>query len=156
MKQSINQSTNQVTNQVTNRTEHVVMQVLDTAAALERGMDSALSFSRGVTFSEYRMLRALQDAERGLTRVALASMLSVSPSGVTRALKPLEKLGYVTTVKNARDARQSLATLTSGGHELLSDVSGVLNDYLNGLDIDSVSESHLSVLEEVLRKLRDR
>lgn len=132
------------------------MQVLDTAAALERGMDGALSFSRGVTFSEYRLLRTLQDAERGLTRVALANLLSVSPSGVTRALKPLEKLGYVTTVKNERDARQSLAMLTEGGRELLSDVRGVLNDYLNGLDIESISEVQLSALEQVLKTLRDR
>ena len=132
------------------------MQVLDTAAALERGMDGALSFSRGVTFSEYRLVRTLQDADRGLTRVALANVLSVSPSGVTRALKPLEKLGYVTTVKNERDARQSLAMLTEGGRELLSDVSGVLNDYLNGLDIESISEVQLSALEQVLKTLRDR
>ena len=142
--------------QVNNESESIVMQVLDTAAALERGMDGALSFSRGVTFSEYRLLRTLQDAERGLTRVALANLLSVSPSGVTRALKPLEKLGYVTTVKNERDARQSLAMLTEGGRELLSDVRGVLNDYLNGLDIESISEVQLSALEQVLKTLRDR
>ena len=142
--------------QVNNESESIVMQVLDTAAALERGMDGALSFSRGVTFSEYRILRTLQDADRGLTRVALANVLSVSPSGVTRALKPLEKLGYVTTVKNERDARQSLAMLTEGGRELLSDVSGVLNDYLNGLDIESISEVQLSALEQVLKTLRDR
>ena len=142
--------------QVNNKSESIVMQVLDTAAALERGMDGALSFSRGVTFSEYRLLRTLQDAERGLTRVALANLLSVSPSGVTRALKPLEKLGYVTTVKNERDARQSLAMLTEGGRELLSDVRGVLNDYLNGLDIESISEAQLSALEQVLKTLRDR
>ena len=142
--------------QVNNKSESIVMQVLDTAAALERGMDGALSFSRGVTFSEYRLLRTLQDADRGLTRVALANVLSVSPSGVTRALKPLEKLGYVTTVKNERDARQSLAMLTEGGRELLSDVSGVLNDYLNGLDIESISEAQLSALEQVLKTLRDR
>ncbi|MBO6658147.1 MAG: MarR family transcriptional regulator, partial [Pseudomonadales bacterium] len=72
------------------------MQVLDTATALERSLDSALSFSRGVTFSEYRLLRTLKTAENGLTRVVLAQMVSVTPSGVTRALKPLEKLGYVT------------------------------------------------------------
>ena len=131
------------------------MQVLDTAAALERGMDGALSFSRGITFSEYRLLRTLQDAERGLTRVALAHLVSVSPSGVTRALKPLEKLGYVTTVKNERDARQSLAVLTEGGQQLLSDVSGVLADYFNGLDIERVDEGQLLVLEQVLKKLRD-
>ena len=142
-------------NQVNNKTEQVVLQVLDTAAALERAMDGALSFSRGITFSEYRLLRTLRDAERGLTRVALASLVSVSPSGVTRALKPLEKLGYVSTVKNERDARQSLAVLTEGGQQLLSDVSGVLADYFRGLDIERVEDGQLAALEQVLKQLRD-
>ncbi len=132
------------------------MQVLDTASALERRMDSALSFSRGISFSEYRLLRILKEAENGLTRVALAQALKMSPSGVTRALKPLEKLGYVTTVKNRRDARQSLAKLARGGDELLSDVRGVLTDYLNGLGIDKIEAERLAVLEEVLTQLRNR
>ena len=142
--------------QSSNRTEAIVMQVLDTATALERGMDNALSFSRGITFSEYRLLRTLQEAEHGLTRVALAQTVSVSPSGVTRALKPLEKLGYVTTVTNERDARQSLAILTKGGHDLLSAVGGVLTDFLTGLGVESMDEKQLIVLEQVLMQLRNR
>lgn len=132
------------------------MGVLDTAAALERGLDGALSFSRGVTFSEYRLLRTLQSAEHGITRVALAKAVSVTPSGVTRALKPLEKLGYVSTVKSERDARQSLATLTKGGEELLSDVSGVLTDFFAGLGIESIEEADLAAHEQVLTRLRNR
>lgn len=132
------------------------MQVLDTATTLERAMDSALSFSRGVTFSEYRLLRTLRDAENGMTRVALAHAVSVSPSGVTRALKPLEKLGYVTTVKNDRDARQSLARLTEGGHELLSDVSGVLADFFAGLNLDTTDEAQMLAMEELLTHMRSR
>lgn len=138
------------------KTESLVMQVLNTAASLERGMDSALSFSRGVSFSEYRLLRTLEGAEHGLTRVALAELVSASPSGVTRALKPLEKLGYVSTVKNERDARQSLATLTKGGRELLSDVADVLTDFFNGLGVDGIDEKQLSAFDQVLTRLRNR
>ena len=119
-------------------------------------MDSALSFSRGITFSEYRLLQALQEVERGLTRVNLAQVVSASPSGVTRALKPLEKLGYITTVKNERDARQSLAMLTTGGHELLADATGVLNDFFNELGVDQVPDAEIDVLLDVLRKFKAR
>ncbi len=132
------------------------MQVLDTATVLERSLDSALSFSRGVTFSEYRLLRTLKAAENGLTRVVLAQMVSVTPSGVTRALKPLEKLGYVTTVKNERDARQSLAKLTKGGHNLLSDVEGVLNDFMTELKIEQINKDKLAAFQQVLVQLRNR
>ena len=142
-------------NQLSNSTEDVVMQLLNTAAALEQGMASALSFSRGVTFSEYRLLLTLQEAEHGLTRVALARAVSVTPSGVTRALKPLEKLGYVATVKNKRDARQSLAVLTEGGSELLSDVTEVLNDFMTGLGVDKLDDEKLITFGQVLMQLRN-
>ena len=144
-------------NQVTpEETEHLVMQVLDTAAALEKRLDSALSFSRGVSFSEYRLLRTLQAAEHGLTRVALAEAVGVTPSGVTRALKPLEKLGYVSTVKNERDARQNLASLTRGGQTLISDVSGVLEDFFTELGLERMDEAQLTALDQLLAQLRRR
>ncbi|MEL6302721.1 MAG: MarR family transcriptional regulator [Pseudomonadota bacterium] len=134
--------------------EQLILDMLDAAAIVERRLDSALSFSRGVSFSEYRLLRALQEANQGLTRVALAQSLSVTPSGVTRALKPLEKLGYVATVRNERDARQSLATLTDGGATLLADVSDVLADCYASLKLDQLSDSRLGAFEKVLVLLR--
>ncbi|MEL6214522.1 MAG: MarR family transcriptional regulator [Pseudomonadota bacterium] len=134
--------------------EQLILDMLDAAAIVERRLDSALSFSRGVSFSEYRLLRALQEANQGLTRVALAQSLSVTPSGVTRALKPLEKLGYVATVRNERDARQSLATLTDGGATLLADVSDVLADCYASLKLDQLSDSRLGAFEQVLVLLR--
>ena len=140
----------------TDLAEELVMRVLGTAASLERGLDGALSFTRGVTFSEYRLLRTLQAAEHGLTRVALAQAVSVTPSGVTRALKPLEKLGYVETVKNERDARQSLAVLTQGGQQLLSDVSGVLADFYAGLGVEQLAPDRVSTFDQVLNQLRNQ
>ncbi|MEM1145058.1 MAG: MarR family transcriptional regulator [Pseudomonadota bacterium] len=117
-------------------------------------MDNALSLSRGVTFREHRILSKLQDSEKGLTRVSLAKELSMSASGVTRALKPLEKLGYVTTEKNKRDARQSLARLSRGGRALLEDVEPILADYYEGLPIAGLSDDEIARLEEALRSLR--
>lgn len=141
-------------NAQTNQTAKLVQQVLDTAAALERGLDNSLSLSRGVTFSEYRILTNLQDAEQGLTRVSLANKLAMSPSGVTRALKPLEKLGYVKTEKNKRDARQSLAKLSRGGRALLADVEPILSDFYEGLPVAGLSDSDVAGVDEVLNGFR--
>tara|TARA_R110002096_G_scaffold6206_4_gene28559 strand:- start:32616 stop:33068 length:453 start_codon:yes stop_codon:yes gene_type:complete len=139
------------------KTENLVLQILDTAAALERRLDSALSLSRGITFREYRLLNTLaHSANNGLTRVALARSASLTPSAVTRALKPLEKLGYVTTTKSDRDARQSLATLTRGGKTLLADVDGVLTDFFVGLDMPSKNQAEIEELLEILTRLRRR
>lgn len=133
------------------------MQVLDTAAALERRLDSALSLSRGITFREYRLLNTLaHSANNGLTRVALAGSASLTPSAVTRALKPLEKLGYVETVKNDRDARQSIATLTKGGKVLLADVKDVLTDFFVDLDMPSKNQAEVEALRLLLTSLGSR
>lgn len=132
-------------NQLSNHTESTVLQFLSTANMLERQLDRTLSMTRGVSFSEYRLLNTLSNASaEGCPRVALAEALGVTASAVTRALKPLEKLGLVTTAKNARDARQSRAKITTAGLELLDDSRGILRDELshiplNSLDLEAVN-----------------
>jgi len=98
---------------------------------LEKRLDSALGAVRGISFAEYRLLRALSDAPGSwASRVDLAHAVGMTPSGVTRALRPLEKLGYVTTAKSKRDARLALASLTPPGRDLVNDASGVVDDMM--------------------------
>lgn len=101
---------------------------------LERRLDSSLGSIRGVSFAEYRLLRALFDAPNfQASRVDLAHAVGLTASGVTRALRPLEKLGVVSTVKSDRDARLAIATLTPAGQELVNDASGVVSDTMAGV-----------------------
>ena len=58
----------------------------------------------------------------------LAQAVGLTPSGVTRALRPMEKLSIVSTVKSKRDARLAIAALTPAGRELLDDASSVVDD----------------------------
>jgi DNA-binding MarR family transcriptional regulator len=112
----------------------LLLSLADTWSRLERRLDHALSGARGIRFAEYRMLRALADAPGGgLSRVDLASAVGLTPSGVTRALQPLEKLHIVATTRSERDARLALAALTDAGRELVSDASGVLDDVAGSL-----------------------
>ncbi len=98
---------------------------------LEKRLDSVLSSIRGISFAEYRLLRALSDAPNSwASRVDLAQSVGLTPSGVTRALRPMEKMGYVTTAKSKRDARLALASLSPHGQDLVNDASGVVNDIM--------------------------
>ena len=112
--------------------DHDIDLVLELAAAwtaVERRASSALSAIRGISLAEYRLLAALAAAPGGrASRVDLARAVGLTPSAVTRALRPLEDLGMVATVKHERDARQALATLTPAGAELVADATGVLAD----------------------------
>ena len=101
---------------------------------LERRLDSSLGAIRGISLAEYRLLRALGDAPSSMaSRVDLAHAVGLTPSGVTRALRPMEKLGIVSTVKSKRDARLAIATLTPAGKDLLEDASAVVDDTMRTL-----------------------
>ena len=101
---------------------------------LERRLDHSLGAIRGISLAEYRLLRALGDAPGSqASRVDLAQAVELTPSGVTRALRPMEKLGMVTTAKSKRDARLAIAGLTPAGREVLDDASGVVDDTMKSM-----------------------
>ena len=134
--------------------ETVALEFLETAAQLERRLDRALSV-RGISFSEYRLLTALSAAgEAGCARIDLAMAVGLTASAVTRALKPLEKLGCLATSRNERDARQSLAILTPAGAQLLEEARGVLRDLLGQLPLSGLSRAQLAELQAGLMKFR--
>ncbi|CAM2007688.1 MarR family winged helix-turn-helix transcriptional regulator [Acanthopleuribacter pedis] len=141
--------------ELSNHTEATVLQFLETAHALQRDLDNALSLARGISFSEYRILRALANVySGGAPRIDLARAVGLTPSAVTRALKPLEKLGYVTTEKGGRDARQSRAVLTTGGRTLLDDTQGVLRDTLMSLPINQRGMDDIELFRACLGECR--
>lgn len=136
-------------------TAPTILAFLETAAGLERRLDRALACTRGISFSEYRLILALSKADNGLPRIDLANAVGLTASAVTRALKPLEKIGLVTTEKSERDARQSIAVLTPAGLELLADAEGVLRDVFSHLFINTISENKIAEFQSRLSELRN-
>jgi len=135
--------------------EDAVLVLLDVAARIERRLDNALSMARGISFSEYRLLKATAGAgERGVMRVDLAESVGLTASAVTRALRPLEKIGVVATEKHERDARCSLAKLTPAGAELLRDAESVVADGLDAIPMKGLSLEKLAGLQAELSKPR--
>ncbi|MBV1929080.1 MAG: MarR family transcriptional regulator [Gammaproteobacteria bacterium] len=113
-----------------------------------------MSCTKGISFSEYRLLKALSQANpSGFPRIDLAYRVGLTASAVTRALKPLEKIGYVTTERSERDARQSLAVITPAGRELLDDAQGILQDALGDLPINTLSSQKIAEFQSRLKEL---
>lgn len=138
-------------------TEATVLQFLETAAALERRLDRVLANTKGISFSEYRLLKTLAEASAGgLPRIELASSVGLTASAVTRALKPLEKLGYIATERSERDARQSLASITSAGNELLADAQSILRDGLRELPVNTLNQQKVTEFQARLSELNGR
>jgi DNA-binding MarR family transcriptional regulator len=142
---------------VTPKTEALVLDFLETASALERKLDRALSYTKGVSFSEYRLLKTLYELNAGgLPRIDLANAVGLTASAVTRALKPLEKIGLVSSTRSERDARQSLVAITSGGRELLEDSRAILLDSLRGLPANTLSDQKTSEFRARLSEMKVR
>ena len=129
--------------------EAQVFSLLHAATRIERKLDQALSCTRGISFTEYHLLKQLLSLHNGsATRVDLARAVRLTPSAVTRALKPLEKMGMVVTEKSDRDARRSMASLTDAGREVLQDADGIVSDAIGELPInDDSPESWLNMID---------
>jgi len=108
---------------------NLIFTLLKAASRIERRLDRVLSATKGVSFTEYHLLTVLHEKHKGsATRVDLANAVSLTPSAITRARKPLEKIGFVVTEKSEHDARRSIASLTSAGSELLQDANQIVLD----------------------------
>jgi len=73
---------------------------------------------------------------------------------VTRAMKTLENIGLVTTQKNERGARQSLAVISATGQEILIDANGILQDIARQLSINKQGENKIAELNIQLVELK--
>lgn len=103
-------------------------------AALSRRLDNSLGSLHGISFSDYQLLLNLQRAPGGrLRRVDLAEKLGLTPSGVTRSLLPLEKIGLVGRQSDPRDARVGYAIITPTGSELVTNAGVVVHNVSRNL-----------------------
>lgn len=74
----------------------------------------------GIGFTDFVILNELASVVGGRLRpVDLANRLQLTPSGVTRAVLPLEKIGLVERSSHERDARASYVSITEPGRERL-------------------------------------
>lgn len=77
----------------------------------------------GTSFSEFLILRAIHaKGKEGIRRVDLAEEVGLTISGVTRALQPLEKQGFIQTMDEASDARVRKVAMTGSGITLFEDM----------------------------------
>ena len=124
------------------------------SSAADRDRECCHMHVKDISFAEYRLLRALSDAPNAwASRVDLAQTVGLTPSGVTRALRLMEQLGYVATAKSKRDARLALASLTPAGQDLVNDASGVVDDIMK--TILERSPKIYSKLDEMIVLLED-
>ncbi|CAA6809916.1 MAG: MarR family transcriptional regulator [uncultured Thiotrichaceae bacterium] len=109
-------------------------------------IDGKLGSIHGISFTEYMVLFHLKHSDtRSVRRIDLAQNLGLTPSGVTRLLAPLEKIGLIQKEVNERDARVSLVQISSSGERVLDEATlsleEISNFLLQGINANSLKES---------------
>lgn len=127
------------------------LRLATTQARFARRFDRALSH-HGLSFTDFCILVHLdRSPERRLRRVDLAERLELTPSGVTRLLGPLERIGVVGRESSERDARVAFATLTDAGARVLTEAMLTAESVATDLLGDGTLVTRL---DDLLTKLR--
>ncbi len=90
-------------------------------SVLRRRIEAALRAGHGTGFTDFFILAELSAVQgRRLRGSDLATRLSLSPSGVSRAVAPLERLRLITREADRRDARAGYVVLSAAGEEYVA------------------------------------
>lgn len=119
--------------------------------AISRRLDAALG--NGIGATDLAVLTTLRDApEQKLRRVDLARAMALTPSGITRLLLPLEKIGLVTRESNPEDARVAFAMLTDAGRTVVDEAT-VQGELIAAEWLGRLEPSEITQLSEIVKKL---
>lgn len=111
----------------------------------------------GLTVGDYQVLVYLSEREDNRMRMCdLAGMLRLSPSGLTRRLDGLVRMGAVARDPSPEDRRVSLAVLTPSGRRLLEKVAPRHVMSVRRHFIDALTPLQIDVLGDVFEALGRR
>lgn len=131
---------------------NLAMHVINLQSKIQKRAGQPLSL-HGIGLSEYLVLDRLQAAPGNkLRRSDLAEQVGLSPSGVTRLLNPMEKIGLIAKEENPRDARVSLVTLTAAGRQVAAETSKSFEQAMGTL-FKSLDHTQMATLSDLLRSV---
>jgi DNA-binding MarR family transcriptional regulator len=123
-------------------------------AAVVRELSAELEAEHGLTIRDYEVLLRLAHApDRRLRRVDLAEQVVLTPSGITRLLEGLERVGYVDRAACNEDARVKYALLTEAG---LGKLRAAAKTHVAGIErlfLDRFDEQERVQLSDFLRRI---
>lgn len=128
----------------------LVINFINLHSKIQKRVGTTLS-AHGIGLSEYLVLNQLYAAtNQKLRRSDLAEQVGLSPSGVTRLLNPMEKIGLVEKEENPRDARVSLVTISKAGKQVFEDAR-VSFEHASTAFLEPLDKKSLNALSELLK-----
>jgi DNA-binding MarR family transcriptional regulator len=132
------------------KADELVMSIINLHSKIQKRIGGALSL-HGVGLSEYLVLHQLFIApNQKMRRVDLAEQVGLSPSGVTRLLNPMEKIGLIEKEDNPRDARVSLVALSIAGKRVYEETQ-LSFQYASTSLFEPLDSKRLGTFSELVR-----
>ncbi|CAA0105895.1 Uncharacterised protein [Zhongshania aliphaticivorans] len=132
---------------------NLLTDIVSLSAAFVKRADRKLS-AHGISFAEFMVMHHLNMAtDHTMSRTELADAVSLSASGITKKLNPMQKLHLVEKEVNQRDARYSLVKLSATGVEIYHDALVTCIHCADELT-ENVTDKQLSTLLEICAKLK--
>ena len=135
--------------------EEAMLNIVRTSATMTDEMEDLLK-SRGVTNTQYNVLRILRGAEPdGLCRNELRDRMLTRMPDVTRLLDRMEEAGLVARSRDNEDRRLVSTRITAAGRKVVDELDAPLHDF-HQRRMAHVSEEQLQTLIELLTLTRDK
>lgn len=126
---------------------------IETIGGLQNALEGDLT-DEGLAVGDYQVLVYLSERPDGRMRMCdLAELLHLSPSGMTRRLDGLVRLGAVAREPSPQDRRVTLAVLTASGRRLLERVAPRHVMSVRRHFIDALTPHQIDVLGDVFEAL---
>lgn len=98
------------------------------AGVLDRQSDILLQERLDIGFSQFKILMALK-WDQGVQQKQIASKLGQTEASVSRQIKMLHEIGYLTSVSSKDDRREKITGLSPKGESLVNKAMKALNEY---------------------------
>ena len=135
--------------------EKLIVAIVRTSEGYKKDAD-AIFRNYGITFSQYNVLRVLNNSPAGINTITNASrIMLVSGANMTGIAKRLEKNGFIIRKSDARDERVTLLEITPKGRQTLAHIS-IEKDALIRTYLECFSDEEIAaVLKDIKRILSD-
>ena len=95
------------------------------------------------------------DEKSDLSQQDLTDILFLTKSGITKAVKKLEAMGYVERTKSKTDARQHVLNLTDKGREIIPTLRNINDEWESRMGLPELDDSFIKILHNLAYKSID-
>lgn len=127
---------------------------VETIEEINIRLEAALAHHE-LTLGDYQVLVFLSEQDdRRMRMCDLATMLHLSPSGLTRRLDGLVKSGFVSREPNPRDRREMLAVLSPSGYRKLENAAPAHVESVRTYVLDHLTPKQIEQLGDIFASLK--